>query len=189
MEQQEIQYATFNRRLIAATIDLLIITIFFFPLMHHVNAMIFGDRTIEIILAELSTQTNDNISGSTLLTTLTQEHYFSKYLLSQFILLLMISIYTISFWYKSSTTPGKYLLGCKVVNKTTHAPLTLTQCIFRFCSYAFSALPLFIGFFMIDFNKSKQGIHDYVADSIVIKNKSSLNFFENFRFPRFSKQK
>jgi len=189
MEQQEIQYATFNRRLIAATVDLLVITIFFFPLMVPINAMIFGDRTIDVILAELPTPTNDSVSSSAVLTALVQENYFSKYLLSQFILLVMISIYTISFWYKSSTTPGKYLLGCKIVNKTTHAPLTLAQCIFRFCSYALSALPLFIGFFMIDFNKSKQGIHDYAANSVVIRNKGALSFFKNFQFPRFSKQK
>lgn len=189
MSQSDITYVSLNRRLIAAMLELTVVAIFLFPVMQFVNTFIFGDRVIEVIIAELTAQHGENIPPDIFFSTLASENFFSKYFLSQSILLFMVAVYTISFWYKFGSTPGKLMLGCKIIDAKTLEKPSLSKCIARFCCYALSALPLFAGFFMMEFNKSKMSLHDYLCGTRVVKSKISFEFLRNLQLPFFSKQR
>jgi uncharacterized RDD family membrane protein YckC len=69
---------------------------------------------------------------------------------------------------KKQGTFGKSIMGIKVINKNGDK-LSFFRAMWRFISKIFSSLILFIGFIMIPFTKKKQGLHDFMAGTLVIK--------------------
>lgn len=80
---------------------------------------------------------------------------------------------TVLFWFYKSATPGKMALKLKIVNADDGAKLSVGQCIGRYFAYIPAMLVLFIGIFWIAFDKKKQGWHDKLAKTIVIKKKNT----------------
>lgn len=79
------------------------------------------------------------------------------------------AIVVISFWVKIGGTPGKRLLKLKVLNATTGEPLTIGQATLRYVGYIPSMICLFIGCIWIAFDAKKQGWHDKIAKTVVVK--------------------
>ncbi len=75
---------------------------------------------------------------------------------------------TIFLWIKLCATPGKFLMGCRVVDATTFKALTPRQAVIRYLGYFVSLLPLGLGFFWVLFDKRRQGFHDKLANSVVV---------------------
>lgn len=75
----------------------------------------------------------------------------------------------ILFWYRKQATPGKMAVSAKVVDARTGNPISLGQSIGRYFAYIISALPLCIGFFWIAFDSRKQGWHDKLAGTVVVR--------------------
>ncbi|WP_422136281.1 RDD family protein [Endozoicomonas sp. ALD040] len=73
------------------------------------------------------------------------------------------------FWHYKSATPGKMLITMKVVDEKTGLAPSLSQSIIRYLAYFISILPLFLGFFWIVVDKKRQGWHDKIAGTVVIK--------------------
>lgn len=65
-------------------------------------------------------------------------------------------------------TPGKSICGLKVVGKQG-SPLGFKYAFLRYIGYIISRLTLYIGFLWIAFDLKKQGWHDKIAGSYVIK--------------------
>jgi uncharacterized RDD family membrane protein YckC len=65
-------------------------------------------------------------------------------------------------------TPGKRLLGL-VVTDLEGNQLSFSQASIRFFSKILSALILLIGFIMVGFTERKQGLHDLIARTLVIR--------------------
>jgi len=80
----------------------------------------------------------------------------------------IFAFYFIFFHASSGQTPGKKLLHLKVVG-TDHKPIDMKKSVNRFLGYIVSALPLYFGFIMVAFNRKKQGLHDIIARTQVIK--------------------
>ena len=78
---------------------------------------------------------------------------------------------TIWFWLRYKATPGKMAYSLEVVDAATGNPLSLGQAITRYLAYIPSALVLGIGFIWVAFDPKKQGWHDKIAKTVVIKNK------------------
>ena len=76
---------------------------------------------------------------------------------------------TLICWVKLMGTPGKLLLGCQVVDADTLQPVTMGQAVLRYVGYFVSLLPLGLGFFWIAWDKRKQGFHDKMANTLVIR--------------------
>ncbi len=76
--------------------------------------------------------------------------------------------YYIYFWTKDGQTPGKKVLGLKV-QKLNGAKLDYVSAGLRYVGYIVSALPLFLGFFWIIWDAKKQGWHDKIAGTVVVK--------------------
>lgn len=76
---------------------------------------------------------------------------------------------TVTFWVYRGGTPGKIILKLQVVHAETGAPISVGKSILRYVMYYVSTLPLLLGFIWILFNKKKQGWHDLVANTVVIR--------------------
>lgn len=83
---------------------------------------------------------------------------------------LLPAVAVIIFWVYKSATPGKMAVNISIVDATTGNKPTTRQLIGRYFAYYISMLPLFLGFFWIAFDKRKQGWHDKLAGTVVIKN-------------------
>jgi uncharacterized RDD family membrane protein YckC len=77
------------------------------------------------------------------------------------------AIYFIFFWVISGFTPGKALLGLRVV-RSDGQRLHLGRAVLRLIGYFIAALPLFLGFVWILFDNRRQGWHDKIARTYVI---------------------
>jgi uncharacterized RDD family membrane protein YckC len=82
------------------------------------------------------------------------------------ITLLVIGYYTF-FWSLVGFTPGKAILGLKVV-RSNGEKLSFGRSLVRFFSYWISAIPLFLGFFWVLWDSKRQCWHDKIAGSQVI---------------------
>jgi uncharacterized RDD family membrane protein YckC len=79
----------------------------------------------------------------------------------------LIVIYYLFFWALFGFTPGKFLLGLKVVRQDGRK-IGLGRSIVRFIGYWISAIPLFLGFIWIIFDSRREAWHDKLADTHVI---------------------
>ena len=67
-----------------------------------------------------------------------------------------------------STTPGKLLMGCRIVDADTLQPISHKQALIRLVGYFISALPMYLGFVWAAKDKRKQGLHDKLANTLVL---------------------
>lgn len=77
--------------------------------------------------------------------------------------------FTLFFWLKFAATPGKMVLGVKVVDAVTGENISLRQSIIRYIGYFVSTIPLLLGIIWVAFDKRKQGWHDKMAGTAVVR--------------------
>ena len=164
---QNVILATFNRRLLATTLDIFIISILTMPLNFFMSFIGFNDETIKMqINTEL--MLND-IDALTFIQMLYNSGVLTHIILMQLLLMVVITLYTSYFWYKKGATPGKMLFKCMIVDATTGLKPSFKQSLIRTLSIPLSIIPLLLGVFMIEFTKKKQALHDKIAKTLVIK--------------------
>ncbi|MGB1159187.1 MAG: RDD family protein [Porticoccaceae bacterium] len=78
-------------------------------------------------------------------------------------------VLTIWFWLRFLGTPGKMLCRLQVVDAKTLSALSLKQSIIRYLGYVPATLVLLIGILWVAFDRRKQGWHDKLAGSVVIR--------------------
>jgi uncharacterized RDD family membrane protein YckC len=85
------------------------------------------------------------------------------------LLVIVIEIaYFVYFWSSSGQTPGKKIMGIKVV--TTDGQLvSFGKAFLRLVGYVISGFVFCLGFIWIIFDSNKQGWHDKIAGTYVIK--------------------
>ncbi|MDP4945160.1 RDD family protein [Alishewanella sp. SMS8] len=88
---------------------------------------------------------------------------------------------TIWFWLRFFGTPGKMALRLKIVDAKTGGKLSLGQAIGRYFAYIVAALPLLLGYIWVGVDKRKQGLHDKLAGTVVIRQlgKEPVKFDQN----------
>lgn len=70
---------------------------------------------------------------------------------------------------KKQATLGKSIIGIKVTDLNGNR-ISLGRANARYWSKIISALILFTGFIMAGFTQKKQGLHDIIAGTLVVKN-------------------
>jgi uncharacterized RDD family membrane protein YckC len=75
----------------------------------------------------------------------------------------------ILFWIYKSATPGKMLFGMYIVDAKTGGKPSTGQLIGRYAAYYVSMLGIFLGFVWVAFDARKQGWHDKLAGTVVVK--------------------
>ncbi len=79
------------------------------------------------------------------------------------------AVVTIAFWIKYLATPGKMLFSAIIVDATTGGVPSTGQLVGRYFAYALSAIVLFLGFLWVLFDPKKQGWHDKLAGTLVVR--------------------
>jgi uncharacterized RDD family membrane protein YckC len=77
----------------------------------------------------------------------------------------------IVFWISRQATPGKMALQLRVVDAKTGGTLTIGQSLIRYLGYYVSTIPLGIGLIWVAFDPKKQGWHDKLASTVVIRSR------------------
>lgn len=79
------------------------------------------------------------------------------------------AVAVIWFWSAKRATPGKMAIKAQIVDaKTGEAPTTM-QLVIRYVGYFISALPLCLGYIWIVFDDRRQGWHDKMAGTVVVR--------------------
>lgn len=76
--------------------------------------------------------------------------------------------YFVCFWVWRGQTPGKWVMRLKIT-QFGGAPLTWGIALLRYCGYIISAMILFIGFFWVAMDNRRQGVHDKIAETFVVR--------------------
>ncbi|UCH51809.1 MAG: RDD family protein [Chloroflexota bacterium] len=76
--------------------------------------------------------------------------------------------YLLGFWIWRGQTPGKMAVGVKII-RTDSSPVKWQCALCRLLGYIVSVITLFIGFVWAAFDSRKQGLHDKIADTYVVK--------------------
>jgi uncharacterized RDD family membrane protein YckC len=87
----------------------------------------------------------------------------------------------LTFWVYRSATPGKIALKLSIVDARNGSKPTTGQFIVRYLGYYVSIIPLFLGLIWVGIDKRKQGWHDKIAGTVVLRNKHNepVRFEEN----------
>ena len=80
---------------------------------------------------------------------------------------LYILSYHVFFWALTGQTPGKALMGVRVVTTDGHR-ISPWRGILRFCGYFLAVIPIGIGLLWIMVDDQRQGWHDKLANTFVI---------------------
>jgi len=94
--------------------------------------------------------------------------YFYFFIVSIFVIPAVICI---SMWQMFQSTPGKMLLGLKILDAKTLEPATQKKYILRYLGYFISMPPIYLGCIWAGIDKNKQAVHDHIAGTVVIYKK------------------
>lgn len=134
-----VEYVGFWLRFVASVIDSILVMALVYPLM----AAIFGWDNI--VAGNIGT-------GASLL-----------------LELVLPAVAVIVFWIYKSATPGKMAVGAQIVDAKSFGKASTGQLIGRYFAYYISTIFLLLGFFWVAFDARKQGWHDKLAGTVVIK--------------------
>ena len=81
------------------------------------------------------------------------------------------AIVVVLFWIALSATPGKLLLKLYIVDARSGGRPTKGQLVGRYLGYYVSMIPLLLGFAWVGWDKRKQGFHDKLAGTAVVRGK------------------
>lgn len=138
------QYAGFVSRLLAYGIDITIVVVILIALGWLVDTV---SRLFPTVLVDPENLFQLAIAGV--------------------IIVVTAAFYYLFFWTLLGQTPGKMLLGVRIVS-LDGSRLTFWQSLRRFVGYFLSALVFYIGYLWVLIDNRRQGWHDKLAGTIVV---------------------
>ncbi len=161
-QRPRIEYIGFELRLFASVVDTILSIIILMPFF---NMLFSPDSFVEDLYNKVQVNQINNQEFLDLYV-----HYMlelgglGKMIANTLWQWIIAGIVIISFWFLKGATPGKMLLGIKIVDEKTLSDPKFWQWILRYIGY----LILFPGFLWIPFDRRKQGWHDKLARTVVI---------------------
>ena len=73
------------------------------------------------------------------------------------------------FWADRQATPGKLVLGIRIVDAETGGPPRMGRLVLRYLGYLLSAIPLGLGYFWMLWDGRNQCWHDKMAGTLVVR--------------------
>ena len=142
-QDSDLEYAGFWSRTGAALIDSLLVFIFTLPLLLAVYGMSYWE-----------------------------DASFIKGPADLIISWVLPAVACILLWIAMSKTPDKMAIGAEIVDSRTGGTPTAGQFIIRYLGYFVAMLPLGLGIIWVGFDPRKQGWHDKMAGTVVVRNKA-----------------
>lgn len=113
-----------------------------------------------------------------------EEYWFSESFVQGPVDLLVSYIFpaaaVIAFWVAKQATPGKMAISAKIVDAKTGNPPSTGQFIGRYFAYYLSMFPLGLGLLWVAFDSRKQGWHDKLAGTLVVRPKNRAGNSKTF---------
>jgi uncharacterized RDD family membrane protein YckC len=81
------------------------------------------------------------------------------------------AIAVVLFWVYRQATPGKMAISARIVDARTGAKPTTGQMIGRYAGYYVAMLPFMLGILWVAFDPRKQGWHDKLAGTVVVRDR------------------
>jgi len=159
LDETRYEYVGFWARVLASIVDTVLVCILIWPIL----TMIYGSGYWSDYFAPLTGALGgslDSISPSP-----------SRGLADVIVSYVLPAVAIIAFWIARQATPGKMLIGARIVDAETGAPLTRRQAIVRYLGYYVSLFGLGIGFLWVGWDRRKQGWHDKLAGTVVIRDR------------------
>jgi uncharacterized RDD family membrane protein YckC len=85
------------------------------------------------------------------------------------------AIAVILFWMYRQATPGKMAIGARVVDAVTGQAPSTRQLFIRYLGYYVSTIPLLLGLIWVAVDPRKQGWHDKLAGTVVVRSKHRVS--------------
>lgn len=142
LQESEMEYVGFWARVGAALIDTILILIITLPMILAVYGRSYWENA-------------SFIAGPA--------DFIISYVIPAVIVILL--------WIKLSKTPGKMAIGAMIVDARTGGKPTTSQFIIRYLGYFVSTVPLCLGLIWVGFDPRKQGWHDKMANTVVVRRK------------------
>jgi uncharacterized RDD family membrane protein YckC len=79
------------------------------------------------------------------------------------------AVAVVLFWIYRQATPGKMAISARIVDAKTGARPTTGQLVVRYLGYYVAMIPLFAGIIWVAFDPRKQGWHDKLAGTVVVR--------------------
>lgn len=79
------------------------------------------------------------------------------------------AVAVVLFWTYRAATPGKMLLGTRIVDARTGGRITARQSVVRYLGYLAATLPLGLGLLWVLRDRRAQGWHDKLAGTVVVR--------------------
>lgn len=143
MVSQELEYAGFWIRVWASIIDTLLICVLVYPLLTAMYGDAYWDST-------------DFVHGP------------MDFLISW----VLPAVAVLVFWVARQATPGKMAIAARIVDAKTGGKPTTGQLLIRYLGYFVSSIPFGLGLFWVAFDARKQGWHDKMAGTVVVRKKA-----------------
>lgn len=81
------------------------------------------------------------------------------------------AVVIIVFWLTKQAAPGKMVFSARVVDARTGGTLSVGQSVGRYLGYFVSTIPFGLGLLWVAFDARKQGWHDKLAGTVVVRSK------------------
>jgi len=79
------------------------------------------------------------------------------------------------FWVLREATPGKMAIAARIVDARTGQHPSTVQYVGRYIGYFVSTFPFFLGLIWVGFDRRKQGWHDKLAGTVVIRRRHTAD--------------
>lgn len=144
MQQEELEYVGFWARVGASIIDTVLLLLVITPLLISIYGWAYFDA-----------QQTQFVAGP------------ADVLISW----IFPAVVIIFFWLRKQATPGKMMVSARVVDAVTGNSLSTGQSIGRYLAYFVSTIPFGLGLLWVAFDAKKQGWHDKLAGTVVVRAK------------------
>lgn len=155
MQDTELEYVDFWPRVGATLIDMLIITLVTYPLLY----LAYGQAYFTVHSEQVVRGPAD----------------FAISFVLPFVGIVL-------FWLKKQATPGKMVVAARVVDAKTGKTLSVGQAVGRYLGYIVASIPFGLGLLWVAFDRKKQGWHDKMAGTVVVRPRREGEKSELVRF-------
>ncbi|MBV8379783.1 MAG: RDD family protein [Paucibacter sp.] len=152
----ELRYVGFWARVVAALVDTVVVLVPLVPLLY----LVYGSTYFTTAAAQLRDALQGIIPAAD-----APSPGQNDWLVS----LAVLAAICIPFWLRKQATPGKMLIGARVVDARTGGPISARQAVIRVLGYFVSTIPLGLGLLWVGIDKRKQGWHDKLAGTLVVR--------------------
>lgn len=162
------EYVGFWKRFLAFLVDSAAVSLVFSPVMLALYGAGFFAR-LNAELASLSASSGDPYADAMRALAILDRPDSAIMALGDIRVQLAFAVAIILFWRFRGATPGKMLVRARIVTAEGLTQPSTGRLIGRFFAYFVSIFPACLGFLWIAFDRRKQGWHDKIAGTVVVR--------------------